>query len=144
MDSDELSDSVPLETLSEKCTGVDGEVCVNGDLSHDSTSSQMRSDWSVRDTWTCPPFSYEQSTDHVTIVLHVPCVKKATVTSVLEKNSVREIGDGDCGRIRLISTSYTLVQPRLSKLAEDQARMFRKSGLLIDNVCMYQGEEALG
>ena len=93
LENEELSDSVAFETSSRNCAPVDGDTSTDGDLSHDSLSSQVRSDWSVRDAWTCPPFSYEQSEDHVTIVLHVPHVKKATVTSVLEKNLVREIGD---------------------------------------------------
>ena len=87
----ELLDSVPHETSSDSCAPIDGGTSAADDLSHDSMSSQVQSDWSVRDTWTCPPFSYEQSEDHVTIVLHVPRVKKPTMTSLLEKNSVKEI-----------------------------------------------------
>ena len=86
----ELLNSVSLETLTEICPPVRDDTSTRADSSHDSVSSQVRSDWSVRDTWTCPPFSYEQSEDHVTIVLHVPHVKKASVTSLLEKNSVRD------------------------------------------------------
>lgn len=88
-ETEELSDHESLEDSSENRDPVAGAVCANSDSSHDSATSQVRSEWSVQDTWVCPPFSFEQSEDHMTIVLHVPHVKRATLVTLLEKNMVR-------------------------------------------------------
>ena len=48
----------------------------------------VRPDWSVNESWKCPPFSYRQNEDCISFVLHVAIVKANTVTSHFDQYSV--------------------------------------------------------
>ncbi len=48
---------------------------------HPSVNQSVKSDWSVNKTWECPPFSYRQNEDCISLVLHISVVKEKTMTS---------------------------------------------------------------
>lgn len=76
----EEDDSTTTDTLPEVTRETD-EPCPIVD-------SSVRSDWSVNEVWECPPFSYRQNEDCVSLVVHVTRVKTNTLVSNFEDNSV--------------------------------------------------------
>ena len=78
-----------IEPLSNDESNDNDEPVVTTNVTEpEPIKSSVRSDWSINDSWECPPFSYRQNDDCVSFVLHIAFVKENTMISHFDQDSV--------------------------------------------------------